>query len=128
MKRLFSISLSILLLLQTANLGATNLLRFGDLIEHAQLHSDEYGDSFLEFITKHYGNLKEDHLSSHEGHDKLPFHQVMIQTTACFVVLDIQKIPNLQIPPIVHPKVSLFYANYYTSPDDQQIFQPPRFA
>lgn len=128
MRSLFSISLSILLLFQTTNLGATNALRIGELIEHAQLHSDEYGDSLLEFITKHYGSLKDDHLGSHEGHEKLPFHKGMVQSTACFVVLDIQKIPDAQALSVSHPKVSLFYTDYYTSPDDQQIFQPPRYA
>lgn len=128
MRYLFSISLSILLLLQTVNLGATDLLRLNELIEHAQLHADNYGDSFFDFLNKHYGSLKKDHLPSHEGHDKLPFHKGTIQVLVCFVLLDISKIPDILIPTFSHPEMSFFYSVCYTSPDNQKIFQPPQYT
>lgn len=52
MRSIFSISLSTLLLLQTVNFGAADLLRFSELVEHAQLHADKYGDSFFDFLNK----------------------------------------------------------------------------
>ncbi len=128
MKLLLSISLSILLLLQTVNFGGNNLIRFGELIEHAQLHSKEYGDSFLDFLSKHYGSLKNDHFATHEGHEKLPFHKGAAQIMVCFVILDIHKIPDIQAPIVLQPPVKFYYTDYYTSPDDQKIFQPPKHA
>lgn len=128
MRSIFSISLSILLLLQTVNYGAADLLRFNELVEHAQLHADKYGDSFFDFLNKHYGSLKNDHLPTHGGHDKLPFHKGTVHVLLCFVVLDIHKIPDILVPAFPHPKMRFFYSEYYTSPDNQKIFQPPQYT
>lgn len=128
MRCFLSISLSVLLLVQTLNFGATDVLRFGELIEHARLHSNEYGDSFLDFLNKHYGSSRKDHLASHEGHENLPFRHDQPQTTANLFVLVIFEAPELRTLPISHQSLNYFYTNTYTSLENQKIFQPPRPA
>lgn len=127
MRTLASISLSFLLLLQTVNFGATEVLRMGDLLQHVQLHSDVYGDSFTSFLNKHYGSLKDDHLASHEGHDKLPFnHTSRIKTTLSVFIFHSRQVLEIPAPVITPQSAEFSYTNTYTSLIDQDIFQPPK--
>lgn len=129
MKSLISISLSLLLLLQTINYGAAEVLRLGDLVEHAQLHSKEYGDSFLAFLQKHYGSSKEDHLASHEGHEKLPFnHDSRTKSTISVFVFHPRQVLQIPAPAQTPKSVEFFYTNTYSSLVNQDIFQPPKMA
>ena len=125
MKVLFSISLSVLLLLQTVNFGAADLLRLDGLVEHVQRHSEIYGDSFFDFLTKHYGSSKKDHLTAHEGHEDLPFNHDAAKATINIYVVGESQIFELTTPPVLHPKVTYFYTNSYTSQTPHKIFQPP---
>ena len=128
MRLLTSISLSVLLLLQTFNFGATDVLRLGDLIEHARFHSNEYGDSFVDFLTKHYGSSKKDHFASHEDHQKLPFNPDSAKFMVNIYVVDDPLTFEFASHPQLHPKVKFFYINSYTSQASQKIFQPPKYA
>ena len=92
MSKLFSILLSSLILIQSIQIGSTDLLQFDELIEHAKFHKQEYGDSFFVFLSKHYGDLKEEHSKKHQeeqkDHEQLPFQfQTQITNTA-FVIQD----------------------------------------
>lgn len=128
MRYLLSISLSMLLLVQTFNFGATDILQFGELIEHARLHSNEYGDSLFVFLTKHYGSQKNDHLASHEGHENLPFRHDQAQTAVSFFLLDVIETPEFKNPPVSPQSVNYFHTKTYSSLASQKIFQPPRHA
>lgn len=78
MNRLFSIALSFTILLQSLGFQLMDIAQFDELIEHAQYHNQQYGDSILVFISKHYGELKSDHVKQHQeeqkDHEKLPFN------------------------------------------------------
>lgn len=74
-----------LILLHGADVHFKDLVELGQLIEHYQFHHEEYGDNFMVFISKHYGELKASHSEKHQeeqkDHEKLPFqHQ---QQTPC---------------------------------------------
>lgn len=128
MRFLVSISLSALLLLQSVNFGVGDFMRFDDLIEHAQLHSNLYGDSFLDFINKHYGELKEDHNASHEGHESLPFNHESAKATAPVFVLSAKYEFEIECPPLISLPEIFSSSNSYTSLVDENIFQPPKSA
>ena len=128
MKVVLSISLSVLLLAQTFNFGAKDVLHLKDLVEHAQLHSEKYGDSFFDFLTKHYGSSKYDHYASHEGHENLPFKPDNAKATVNIYVVDDPQSFELKLPPLQHPRVMVFYKNSYSSQSNQKIFQPPKQA
>ena len=129
MRSLISISLSLLLLLQTVNFGATEVFRLGDLLEHAELHSKEYGDSFLSFLEKHYGSSREDHLATHEGHEKLPFnHDSMTKSTISvffFYPRQVLELPETSYTPRA---TQFFYAEIFSFLVEQDIYQPPKMA
>ncbi|WP_088340211.1 hypothetical protein [Robiginitalea sediminis] len=79
MLRACSIVLSALLLLQSLHLSFQDLAQLDDLLEHARYHKEQFGDNLVTFISKHYGDLKEDHNQNHqeerEQHERLPFQQ-----------------------------------------------------
>jgi hypothetical protein len=69
-----------LLLLQSLRIGFSDLIQLDELLEHAAYHQEQFGDSFLTFLSKHYGSLKEDHNQQHgeekPQHEQLPFQQL----------------------------------------------------
>jgi hypothetical protein len=85
MIRLTSILLSALLLLQSLHFGVSDLLQVDALLQHARYHQEEFGDSFLTFLSKHYGDQKaihhHDQGEKQPDHDQLPFQQVPQQIT-----------------------------------------------
>ncbi|MAU14906.1 MAG: hypothetical protein CMH46_05125 [Muricauda sp.] len=84
MNKLVIIGLSLLILLHGADVHFKDLVELEQLIEHYQFHNKEYGDNFLVFISKHYGELKASHSEKHQeeqkDHEKLPFQH---QQTPC---------------------------------------------
>ncbi|MCY2686636.1 hypothetical protein [Salinimicrobium sp. TH3] len=128
MRFFISISLSVLLLFQSFNFGAADLLCFDELVAHARVHFEDYGDSFFVFLTKHYGSQKEDHSASHEGHENLPFRPDHSQTTVNLFVPEYFESPQPKNPLVSQQQVIYFHNNNYTSLNTTNIFQPPRHA
>ena len=128
MKFFISISLSVLLLVQSFNFGAADFLSLDELVEHAQVHSKNYGDSFFVFLTKHYGSLKDDHSASHEGHENLPFRHDHSQTTVNLFVPQYFETPLAKNLLVSQQRAIYFHTNIYISVNIQNIFQPPRHA
>ncbi|MCM4159248.1 hypothetical protein FHG64_17455 [Antarcticibacterium flavum] len=132
MKFLISISLSAILLLQGFNFGLPDLIRIGDLLEHAKFHAETHGDNFAVFLSKHYGELKAQHSREHQEeekeHEKLPFnHQASAPSFAGFVISNSNfETPEFAIILVTSP--NFFYTNSYSSPGESGIFQPPRTA
>ncbi|MFD1063128.1 hypothetical protein ACFQ1Q_07705 [Winogradskyella litorisediminis] len=132
MSRLFSISLSFVILIQSFGIGLADLTQIDEFIEHAQFHSEQYGDNVFVFISKHYGELKAEHNKEHqeekEDHEQLPFqHQTHISSiTAC--VLDSKK-DEFKTPEFSEFRTHNFY---YKEPSSslhlEGLFQPPRQA
>lgn len=93
MGKLLAILLASLILMQSLRIDYDDIVQIDDLIEHAQFHKNEYGDGFLVFISKHYGELKDDHNKNHKeekkDHERLPFqcHDHILTITA-FVLQD----------------------------------------
>ena len=42
-------------------MSISDISQIDEFIEHAQFHSEQYGDNVFVFISKHYGELKKDH-------------------------------------------------------------------
>ncbi|MEZ4874162.1 MAG: hypothetical protein R2793_01580 [Flavobacteriaceae bacterium] len=133
MKLFFAIPLSILLLLQSTSIGVGDLLKLNYLIEHAQYHSEQYGDSLFVFLSKHYGELKKDHLEyPHEGqgeHEKLPFnHHSCHHFSPVFVLLPLDGFEGKNTEFAARTEAYFFYKEPYSSPYKSGIFQPPKHA
>lgn len=127
-----SILLSALVLLQSARLDLADITQFDELIEHARFHSEEYGDNFLVFLSKHYGELQQDHQKQHQEeqdeHKDLPFsHQSCQHAPAPFALLG-KSYPLIKAIPSANIASRFHYQETYSSFEKFDIFQPPRHA
>lgn len=132
MKFLFSISLSLVILIQSFGIGFNDIAQIDEFIEHVQFHSEQYGDNVLVFISKHYGELKADHDRNHqeekEDHEQLPFqHQIHSSSITAFVL-------NTKKEELKTVEFSEFKTHnfYYQAPTSslhlEGLFQPPRHS
>ncbi len=133
MIRLTSILLSSLMLLQSLHLGVSDVLQLDELLEHARYHQQEFGDSFLTFLSKHYGDQKKQHQQDpHDGrpdHEQLPFQHIPQQISGH---LHFYVPGRLGWDSLPESPESQFHIFHYLSgsPDVYSggIFQPPRMA
>ena len=132
MAKIFSISLSFLVLFQSFNVNLGDLTHIDELLEHAEFHAEKYGDNFLVFISKHYGELQEEHSQENQEekkkHDELPFtHHCCSHVFTAYVINKIQ-IPILKKGPVADYTSNFYYLDNYASFEKFDIFQPPKLA
>ncbi len=133
MIKLTSIVVAFLILVQSFNIHFDDVVELDDLIEHAQFHSDQYGDNFIVFLSKHYGTQKTEHNQKHQeekqDHERLPFqHQCQTVVLSAFV-LNTVKIENSDpLFTSLHKQPNFFYSANYFSLEKETPFQPPRLA
>ena len=132
MSKIASILLASILLLQSMHLGMEEVTQFDELLEHAKFHSEKYGDNFLVFLSKHYGELQQEHEKEHREempeHEKLPLHHHnCIQSLADFIVLR-PLIPVIKSNQTQNTSAQFYYQESYTSLEAFDIFQPPKAA
>lgn len=110
----------------------SDIFLMNDLVEHAEYHSEEYGDDFFTFFEKHYGNLKAEHQKTDKEdksqHEKLPFqHNSCNHLVAEVVVLGFHF--SLEKTVVSYTADSHFYyQDSYSYLERTSIFQPPRVA
>ena len=132
MTKLFSITISLLVLFQSVSIPINDLLELDELLEHYQFHAEEYGDSLVVFLSKHYGDLKSEHHQEHqeekEEHEELPFqHQYVSPSIVVFIVVDApQYISEAEV--VGDNKRDFYYSVSYNSLSGESPFQPPRQA
>lgn len=129
--KLFSLIISSLILVQSFNIHFSDVLKLTELIEHAELHKKKYGDDFLVFLSKHYGDLKQSHKKQHseeeKNHSHPPInHDCTSQLQTSFVInTNSFSIEGLQI----EKKSSNFhYQDKFSTFEKTRIFQPPRLT
>jgi hypothetical protein len=119
--------------MQSFNLGPSDILQLDELMEHAQFHKQEYGDSFFVFLSKHYGELKEEHTKNHQEeqheHEQLPF-QCHGHNTSILAFFDIglheSFDDNMGIS--ISTEANFHYLNLYASLNETELLQPPKHA
>lgn len=132
MKTLIAISLSLTVFFQGVGIDMSDVFMLSDLVEHAKLHSEEYGDDVFTFFEKHYGTLKKEHQKSHQGekspHEKLPFqHNNFGHLLPGAVAIDYAFHLNKSPVSFVASPHS-YYLDLYSFLESTSIFQPPRTA
>ena len=132
MSKLFAISLSALMLIQSSNIGTDDIMQIDELIEHAQFHKQEYGDGFFVFLSKHYGELKVEHSKNHQeeqkDHEQLPFQcQGHISTVIAFLPFNSNHYFN-DIEILDTTEFNFHYFNFYSSLHEKELLQPPKHA
>lgn len=134
MARLFSISLSFIILFQSIGVSAKDMVQIDEFIEHAQFHSEQYGDNVIVFISKHYGELKADHDKEHqeekEEHEQLPFNHNNGSHISSMMVLVLNSFKEeLHVPHLSERAETNFYYQEPTSSLHKLgLFQPPQHS
>ena len=131
MPKVLAILLSFFILGQGLFTHAAELEKMDTLLEHAKFHKEQYGDDFNSFMSKHYGNQKEEHQKEHKddhGHDQLPFQhcgQLLIQSAFIFT----KSAASLPSPLALDTQQNnYFYQQIYSSQLINVLLQPPRMA
>lgn len=117
-----------MVLFQSLHINVGDILNIQNFIEHAQFHKENYGDNLLSFISKHYGQDKEEH-GQNEGHDhdKLPFSGCSI-VHAPIALITKHFIPVLSRFDNFEKQDNFSYQMGFSSLTIFDIFQPPRSA
>ena len=131
MSKLFAISLSFIILVQSAGIGANDILQIDELIEHAQFHKQEYGDSFFVFLSKHYGELKAEHNKKHQeeqkDHEQLPF-QCQGHILSIVALIDFEHNPINRIEFSDSSESNFHYISSISTLHKKGLLQPPKRA
>ena len=132
MSKFLAIGLSVVILFQGLRLDVGDLAHMDELLEHARFHADKYGDNFFVFLSKHYGELQEEHTQDHQEeqkeHEKLPFNN-----TYCSHVLTVYVVNRFEMKvnmatPEVDYTTNFLYLDNYVFLEKTDIFQPPQLA
>jgi len=132
MIRLSSILMSLTILFQSFGICFSDLSQMGELVEHAKFHSEEYGDDFFVFVSKHYGELKTDHEKQHqeekEEHEKLPFQHISHLASSAVYILNSYATEFKSIEYSEFKTPNFFYQEPVSSLHAFGILQPPRIS
>lgn len=133
MTKIISIILTCFILVQSVNIDFVDIIKFDEFIEHAQFHEEKYNDNFFVFISKHYGELKQEHNQEHEEeqpkHKKLPFeHQLCSQHLPIAFVLMVSYKLILKPEVIIDAASNFSYKEINSLFEKQKIFHPPKQA
>lgn len=129
MTKLFAILFSILILVQSSNIGFEDISKLNVLLEHAQYHQETYGDSFFEFLTEHYGEDMLQHQNDHEEHEELPFKHKQDCTHIAFdFTANAQFCLHNTNPILIRIPLNFFYKESSSLFEKPSVFQPPKLA
>lgn len=132
MIRLLAIFLSLSVFSQSVGIVVSDFFMLKDLIEHANFHSEKYGDNFLTFFEKHYGALKAEHQEEHQEekpqHEKLPFQHNNCNHKLSEVVVVGYDFPIKNTLVSYASEHHFHYKNLYHFLESVPIFQPPKIA
>ncbi len=132
MKRVIPFILSVIILSQSMNVSANDMVKLDDFFEHAQYHYEEFGDDIFTFVSKHYGNLKEEHSANHKNessqHEQLPFNHHLGSHTSTIFLADFIEKEQIPAPIGSLHSIKFFYLLPVTSVTSADIFQPPKIA
>ncbi|MDT7830035.1 hypothetical protein RQM65_15310 [Pricia sp. S334] len=120
-----------LILIQSFDIAMEDIVQFDELLEHAEFHAEEYGDNIFVFISKHYGELKEQHNKDHQeekkDHEKLPFQNHCSCSSTVAIVSD-KYVVSLTSFPNLDGETNFYYPALISSLHAIGRFQPPRSA
>lgn len=129
MSKLAAISYSLLLLIQSFNINFEDISKFKILLDHANYHEEVYGDSFVDFISKHYGDAEYKHGHNQNEHENLPFKDCKHLLTHINSSFTFHKSNyDFQLTSFVEIRINFFYKESSSLFEKHSVFQPPKFA
>lgn len=129
--KFFSIVYTFLILFQSLNISLGELAQLDEFLEHASFHKEQYGDSLLVFISKHYGELKVEHEKNHreeqKEHENLPFQNHSCTHHLVNVFVHVTNFhPDEKVEVSMGKAKNFHYLLSDSSGFTSGIFQPPR--
>lgn len=120
-------------MLQSFGVHYDDIIQLDELIEHAQFHSEQYGDNVIVFLSKHYGELKADHQRDHQeekkDHEKLPFnHSGTSHNSVADVIINSYKSELNELEFSDYTASNFYYQAPSSSLHSESILQPPRIS
>ncbi len=126
MKKMISILLTQLILIQSFQIGFEDFAKLENLLEHAQYHQEQYGDNFFEFLIEHYAD-EDDIIVDHEEHKDLPFKNDTNHLNQAPTLIAFQsEVYELEKDFYQIKTGSFFYKEPVTEPSFSIILQPPK--
>ncbi len=125
--------LSSLILLQSVVFSSTAVVEVVSFVEHYQYHKQSDADSFFEFVSLHYGDLKSQHQKSHpeehQEHQQLPLHNLNSGSVLLLAVTFNSSYDNVIEFTCIDRYVNNFrYTHGSSSFNPLDLLQPPRIA
>ena len=119
-------------MLQSFGVHYDDIIQLDELVEHAEFHSEQYGDDIVVFLSKHYGELKADHQRDHQeekkDHEKLPFNHSAPHTCVADIFISTYKSELNEIEFLDFTSSNFYYQAPTSSLHSQGILQPPRIS
>jgi len=115
-----------LILVQTTDVNMSDILQIKDLYQHAKFHQEMYGDSFVDFLSEHYGEEMLAHQDDHEQHQNLPFKHQHNCTDAMPVFTVFNSPFTIKEQPTIETQTSFFYKEHTSFFEKPSVFQPPQ--
>lgn len=127
MARIIALFLSAIILFKSSGFNLMDLTKTGYLIEHAQYHAEKYGDSFWEFLVKHYG-FGEANDDDNQDHENLPFQHATICSCIMYTENNTLEIVTEKLFYLKDKKKIIIKDDFFYPLTIKDIFQPPRIA
>ncbi len=127
--KFIAIILSNLILLQSLNINLESFSKLEVLLEHAQYHQEKYGDSFLEFLSEHYGDKDLLATKNHKEHENLPFKHTNHNCTYHITDFSFENtLFEIKKNIVLQTKPNYSYKELHSNFEKTSIFQPPKQA
>jgi len=130
MKKVISILIAVLFLLQSSQICFEDFQRVDALLQDVSFHQTKYGDNFFVFLSKHYGELKESHKKQHQEEEQE--HQHPPLSGDCHTQGQPVVIWQVQIPflPVIYHQIEVtqnfYYHDLHSTFEKPSVFQPPK--
>lgn len=128
--KLLSILMSGLILIQSMDISYDDIVQFDELLEHADFHAKKYGDNLFVFISKHYGEMKDQHNKDHQeekkDHEKLPFQNHCCSSSIVAIVSNTYFVQLKSLQTADATAAIFYYQPSNSTLHTKGLFQPPR--
>lgn len=132
MLRITAFILSSVILLQSVTFSSSALVEIASFIEHYNYHKLTNDDSFVEFVSLHYGDLKakhtQDHPEEHKDHQQLPLNNLHSTSILYVSCIDFPSYNLLDINLLDSYLNNFRYTPGSSSFNPLDLIQPPRLA
>jgi len=130
--RLTAFILSSVILLQSVTFSSSAIVEIASFIEHYNYHKLTNDDSFVEFVSLHYGDLKakhtQDHPEEHKDHQQLPLNNLHSTSILYVSCIDFSSYNLLDINLLDSYLNNFRYTPGSSSFNPLDLIQPPRIA